>query len=196
MSIKVYTAITGGFESERTDIPCYFNYDRFVSPRMNAKIYKVLPQLFFSDEITVWLDGNIFLQQESELFIRDFLGDADMAVFEHPGRNCIYQEGALCHTLGLDNRSIIRQQLEHYLMQEYPKDAGLAECGVLVRRNTDLVNAFNLHWWGQICRWSSRDQISFMYSLSKFRDLKVRFNPSNARWDPRFKYITRPSSKS
>ncbi len=75
MEIKVYTAITGGYEPDRNDITvCNFGY-QFGSERLNAKIYKCLPHLFFTEAITIWLDGNIRFASDIDLekFVEDFL---------------------------------------------------------------------------------------------------------------------------
>ena len=50
------------------------------------------------------------------------------------------------------------------------------------------MERFNNAWWSEICRWSSRDQLSFPYVLSKFPKLKINVIEGNARNHPYFKY--------
>lgn len=196
--IQVYTAITGNFEPYRDDITVFRSYDRFKSDRMNAKIYKVMPHLFLDSEITIWLDGNIRVAPGVDIdqFVNEFLGDADIAVFKHPWRSNPYQEGYVCLADRLDDPQIIDAQMRHYfsLVPEMVHD--LAECGVIVRRNIARVNAFNESWWAQICRYSSRDQLSFPFVCDNHPDMKVIMHQGNVREDSRFIYTKRQSSKS
>ena len=49
----------------------------------------------------------------------------------------------------------------------YPRNNGLYELPVSIRKNTDNIKILNLRWWEQICRYSSRDQISMPFVLWK-----------------------------
>lgn len=178
--MSTYTAITGQRDAPRDDIKC-FTGDGGV---MEAKEYKILAHKFIEDEISVWLDGNIFLEVPEELLIEHFLGDADIGVWKHPYRDCIYDE-ALSDVGRVET---LKHQVDHYRRQGFPEHAGLYECGTLVRRNTPRVNEFNEAWWKEIKQWSTRDQISFPYVLSKFPDLKVKVNEGNVRNHPWFKF--------
>lgn len=202
MKIQVYTAITGGFDPDRDDITCFRSYDRFVSSRMNAKIYKIMPHLFFPDaEITIWLDGNIRFAPgiNIEQFVDDFLGPYDMALFNHPWRDCAYQEAMICINDGLDGKHIILSQVSQYMSDGFPKYWGLWECGVIVRRHNPKTKFYNEQWWAQICRFSSRDQISLPYIHWKTQNqvykASIVGHTGNVREDSRFIYTKRQSSK-
>ena len=65
----------------------------------------------------------------------------------------------------------------------------LAACGIVVRKNTETVNRLNEKWWAEICRGSSRDQLSFPYTLgtiSKYIKTEWRkpFNSKYTKWHP------------
>ena len=58
--------------------------------------------------------------------------------------------------------------------ENFPKKYGLYELPVIIRKNTEKIKKLNLRWWEQICRFSSRDQISMPYVLWKTNvDIKI-----------------------
>ena len=68
----------------------------------------------------------------------------------------------------VDLPELINPQLDFYRKNNYPENNGLYELPVLIRKKSERNNLINLRWWEQICKWSSRDQISFpvvMWSL-------------------------------
>ena len=184
----VYTAICGSKDKPRDDIRVFSTYDKFVSPVMNAKIYKVLPHKFLDDDVTMWVDGNIFLLEPVEKIVEDFLGGADMAVWKHPERDCIFKEAEAAKGLfeNIDIRNSIDEHINHYASMCIPSIT-LAECNVIIRRNTPTVNAFNEAWWAEICRWSFRDQLSFPVVLRNF-PINVNYIVGNVRNHKYFKY--------
>ena len=171
--IKVYTAVVGNKETPRTDIECFRGLGKFINPVMEAKIYKVLPHKFIDADISVWLDGNIFLKVDPEVLVNDWLGNADVALVKHPIRDCIYNEAEAAKLRRPNASEDIEMQVKNYRRLSIPEHIGLNECGVLIRRNTKLVNSFNEAWWAEICRWSERDQLSFPVVLREFNNLKV-----------------------
>lgn len=198
MRIQVYTAITGAFEPKREDCVVFSAYDRFTSPRMNAKIYKCLPHIFCPEaDITIWLDGNIRFSPGVDIgeFVTDFLGEADMAVFKHPYRENIYQEADVCIQSRLDDPQTIMQQMVLYNNYKFQGSKYFAECGLIVRRNRGLVNRFNETWWAHISAFSSRDQLSFPFAVAKHPMLRVKLHKGNVREDERFIYSKRQSSR-
>lgn len=157
----IYTAIAGEKDAPRDDIKV-FTTDMFVSPRMNAKIFKILPHLFMNDEYSVWVDGNMTPKLTEQEYIA-FLGDNDIAVMNHPERQCLYDEGKFCEIKGKDIAEKIEPQLHRYHQEGYPRNNGLYACGFIVRRHTPKMKRLCEQWWAEICAGSSRDQISFPY---------------------------------
>src|SRR5882724_5221632 len=87
----VYTAIVGDYPIKRTDVRCFTGQGLFRRPVMEAKRYKVLPHLIYpKKEVTIWVDGNLWLKANPDDAIERFLGDADMAVFQHPQRRTVW----------------------------------------------------------------------------------------------------------
>ena len=186
---RVYTAVVGDY-AKRTDIECFTGDGIFTRPVMEAKRYKILPHLFFHDDITIWVDCNIWLTQSPTLVADALLGTADMAVFSHPYRKTVWEEFL---TLRDDPRFAIpylQQQLKRQA-QDYgwlSDDTPLYECSILIRRNSPKVRRAMEAWWAQICRYQWRDQVSLPYVLAT-HDIKVNAIQGNARNHPLFRHV-------
>lgn len=189
-----YSAICGNFDKPRNDITTFTDKesDIFKQPVMNAKIYKILPHKYFSSKISLFVDGNISLLASVDEIVQELLKDADMALFKHPWRQCLYQEHEhAIQRISAPFKPIMDKQVNMYKMEGMPANFGLGECGMLIRRNNDVVNEFNERWWAEICRYTSRDQMSFPYVLWKMKDrIKINFIDGNVRDHKFFKYIT------
>lgn len=155
----IYTAVSGQRDNIRKDVKCFTAYNRFASPRMNAKIYKVLPHLFLNTQYSIWIDANLHLKVDEPELIR-LLGDKEIAVFRHPYRDNVYKEAEECIKLKLDDPAVIARQMYDYKAQRIKGD-NLGACYLIIREHTERIKRLNEQWWAEICRYSSRDQLSF-----------------------------------
>jgi len=191
--IQPYSAICGRFDKPRADIPVFIDQpsDMFRLPVMNAKIYKVLSHKYFDSPFTIYLDGNIFLKVNPDVLVSELLKGADMALFKHPWRDCIYKEHEHAKNRVLNEfKTLMDDQVNNYRREGMPVNFGLGECGMLIRRNNAATAEFNERWWAEICRYTNRDQMSFPYVLWKMTGkIKVNFINGNVREHPFFKYI-------
>jgi alkaline ceramidase TOD1/glycosyltransferase MUCI70-like protein len=135
--------------------------------RRTARYHKILSHELFPDtDYVLWLDGNIRLMAEPWSMIRRSLPDGfDLAAFKHRHRACVYEELDACIRLDKDGVEVMRAQVEGYRARGYPAGNGLAETGVLVRRQSEAVRGFNRAWWAEVEGGSVRDQLSFNYTL-------------------------------
>ncbi len=153
--------------------------------------HRVLPEAGAS----LWMDASVLLiapfpmQRLAELF----LADADLCVFEHDRRGCVYQEARHCIALGLDEPETIDRQMARYREEGFPPDAGLAEATVILRRHTPEIEAFNERWWSEIQGGSRRDQLSFPYVARKLGLPYQRFPLSLGTRNGLFMKIARPT---
>lgn len=160
-------------------------YSLFKDPVRNSRIHRALIHQFIDADYSLWIDGNIALKVPMEQLIEEWMGDYDMAVFGHPSRDCLYDEGEAC--MHRDDRRIIEEELRRYRKEGYKEHQGLAEVGVMLRKHSKKMEAFNNAWWSQICRYSQRDQISFPYVAQKV-GIKVNDMGGNVRKHPYFSY--------
>lgn len=187
MNIAVYTTIFGDYDNHKawpaqnikakyyiitdnpgikvpgwqTIVPDFPRKD--LNPRMRAKFFKMFPwevaQLADAN-ITIYIDASI--QVESEIFIDYCVRNltADMLLYKHPQRNCIYDEAKASMELVKYKNEPIKQQIDFY-RKFYPAKQGLYACGVMVRKHTDMVKKVMFDWWWENIKYSYQDQLSF-----------------------------------
>jgi glycosyltransferase involved in cell wall biosynthesis len=134
--------------------------NKFVEPVMNAKIHKILSHKYTDLPYIVWMDGNCTLKQNPKKLV-ELMGDKDFAFFKHPSRDCVYDEADACVSYGRGNTKEMAEQIKAYAKQEFPTNNGLIEATCFVRKNNPRTNDLFEKWWADICRYSSRDQLSF-----------------------------------
>jgi hypothetical protein len=145
-----------------------FTLDNKYKGRRNAKIYKIVPHLFLPDyDYYFWVDSTHEVIVDPFYIVNNIIKGADIALFNHTERNCVYDEAELLIQLGYDNIDNIENQILFYNKENYPKNNGLFELPCSIRKNTEKINTMNLMWWEIICKYSSRDQISLPYVLNK-----------------------------
>jgi hypothetical protein len=153
--------------------------------------HRVLPEAGAS----LWMDASVLLIAPfgMQRLVELFLAEADLCVFEHDRRRCVYEEARHCIALGLDEPATIEGQMARYREDGFPPDAGLAEATVILRRHTPRIEAFNERWWREIQGGSRRDQLSFPYVARKLGLPYQRFPLSLGTRNGLFMKITRPT---
>jgi len=150
---------------------------------MNAKIYKILSHKYLDCDISVWVDGNIFLKIPVEQLVKECLKDSDMAVFQHNHSKDINQELKwIKYVWRSRDRKVYEEaikQTEYYKEKELTSSAKMAMCGMIIRRHIPIVKSFNEAWWAEICMRGQRDQLSFPIVLQQFPELKINYIKQN-----------------
>lgn len=197
MRIAIYTSITNGKDSLK-DPPVQDDVDQilftdrpadhatstwsvrpscqlFVDPRRNSRVHKILAHQYLpGHDYSLWIDGSIRLLASARSLVDTHLADADIALFRHSERDCLYEEATICADAGHDDPSVLAEQVAQYRDAGYPEHAGLNECAVILRRHNTRTAAFNDAWWSEYCRHSCRDQVSVNYVLRGLRGISVR----------------------
>ena len=123
-------------------------------PLMQAKRYKVLSHeaLPADTAFSLWVDGSVEFNSRLDpaYLAMKFLGNHDLALFRHSRRGCIYREAHACQIRGLDDPSVMARQMNQYRAEGYPRNNGLAECTMILRRHTPMVERLNNLWWSEI----------------------------------------------
>lgn len=149
---------------EQKDIYNYSSIDNHKN-RRNAKPYKIISTLLFPDyEYIIWEDGNHQLKKNPQDIIDEY-GESDFYVFKHPDRECAYEEMQACLNWRLDEPVNIQSQYNFYRQNGFPDKFGLYELSTFIFKNTHKVKEFQLMWYEQINKFSSRDQISFPFCV-------------------------------
>ena len=187
--IVIYTAIFGKFDKLRkpkiidknikyvcfTDrkIKCRPWEIKIVKPefsnfRKNNRKYKILSHRYFGDfQYSIYLDGHFIIKKDLKKYIGKWLGDNDIAVLEHPKKNCLYKEAEACIKGNKDNMELIQKQISKYKNEGYPENNGLTANGFIIRKHTQKIEEFNEMWWNEVKNYSARDQLSFCYVIYK-----------------------------
>jgi hypothetical protein len=193
--LTVFTAITGGFNNElrppilkpdplgrHVEFVCYTDSIATAVPpweirspawqhdvaRRTARYHKIMCHgiMPYSD-YWLWLDGNQQLAINPWELVDKYLQDHDFASYQHPQRDCIYDELQACRRMRKDDNDVMQAQVDRYLNEKYPAHNGLIETTVVLRRATYAVRRLNEAWWAQIAKGSLRDQLSLNYALWK-----------------------------
>ena len=140
--------------------------DKFGS-RRNAKYPKILSSLLFPQfDYVIWHDANHSLASDPNLIIKENL-DADLFLFKHPHRSCLFDELDVIkkHPV-LENEINLLNQETYYTQCQVPRQLGLYEMTTFIKKVDSMpIKMLDLMWWEQICKFSSRDQLSFMFCL-------------------------------
>lgn len=155
-------------------------------PTLDARMYKLLPHIFLPQyEYSIWIDGRVIIKKKDLTPLLDYLGDANLAVFPHMHRDCIYEEAKACVYRGKDKPLAILNQITQYNKEKYPTKNGGVETGVLLRKHMqkDVIELQN-HWWNELLKYSKRDQISFNYVAWK-QKFKFKYIDGHV-WDNKY----------
>lgn len=179
MRVIAYTAVFGGYDTLKpaghrcvclTDNPQGtegWEFNKIIlalKPVFANRFCKMFPWIFFPEaEYSVYFDGNLELLSSPEQIVERNLVNCDLALFPHPRRNCIYEEGEACVRHHKASRGEVDEHLARLRELGYPEQNGLATCWVLVRRHSEMVKQLSEEWWREFVAGAHRDQLSFNY---------------------------------
>ena len=140
---------------------------RMVEPerglRRTARHYKACPHLYLDADVFIWVDGNVRLLADPQEIVDLYLGNADLAIFRHPDRGCLYVEADFCAKHGKDSRRVLNRQTAVYRLEGMPTGWGLPETRCVIRRNTEQMRELGDRWWDELSKYSVRDQVSLPF---------------------------------
>lgn len=190
--ICVYTCITGNYDDlkevevkeKNVDYLCftnnksiksntwkiiYIDQENLDNQRLSRKI-KMLghPIISKNYDISVWMDASVIFKKSVRDFVSKYLKKNSFAAFKHTYRNCIYDEAIECVRLRKDSKVSILKTLDFLKSENYPKNNGLYEMTVFIKKHNDkkVIETMKL-WFDMVCKYSKRDQLSFMYCAWK-----------------------------
>lgn len=152
-------------------------------PTRSARERKVLAHEALSEaKVSLWVDGCFVIRPDLPLakWIQDYLGDHDLATFEHASHQCTYEHAEHVIKAGLDNAVTVAAQMLRYKSAGFPTGHGMVQTSVVIRRHTPAVQKFNETWWRHIQAGSRRDQLSFVVASAE-TGVKYRAIPASER---------------
>ena len=168
MKTAYYTANVGGYDPNIingavliTDAPVKGN------PRFKSRWIKLQPHKLFPDaDYWVYIDANLSLRISVKELIKKYGGNF-ISARPHPTRKCIYDEILEVSRLGFDSPTNLEKLAKKIIKDEFPRDYGLWEHGLLIMKNTPETIKFLDEWWSFVKQYSRRDQLSGAYILWK-----------------------------
>jgi hypothetical protein len=184
----IYTVIFGNYDSlkEPTIITPGWEYICFTDQNLKSNIWQIKKiDKVFTNQITardckisfyknvsskysIYIDGSFQINCDlnkwwGEKFV------APITCITHPFRDCIYDEVEICLKQNRGDKNKLIEQMSYYKESGFPKNFGLIQSGILMREKCSEVIELCDLWFGQILKFSTRDQISFSYINWKYK---------------------------
>lgn len=149
--------------------------------RRNAKLPKMLSWLLVPNyDFYIWHDSGCEVVVDPQTLVTTYLhSETDIALWQHPDRDCSYQECDAVLRYGMEtveNLNITKTFLHE---KHWPPNNGLFEMSSFIYRNSFKMQQALLSWWELVCRYSSRDQILWPFVV-KTHNIKYNFLPGRA----------------
>lgn len=135
--------------------------------KRQTRRYKWLIHKYLECEYSLYIDANIRILCNLDELIKKYLNGADIAMYKHRVRNCLYEEAKEIIRFKVDNPNVVKKQILKYKKDSYPFGNGLNEGTVILRRHTDRVNYLSEYVYSEIQNGSYRDQLAFNYCAWK-----------------------------
>jgi len=152
--------------------------DELPPVKRNRRVKIFFPPNFNGYEYSLYLDSTVVLRAEPEELVPFLAPEADICLFRHPARDCLYDEAEEVIRRGLDKEEVVRAQVARYREEGIEPHAGLWAGTVILRRHTPFMRFLSEAWWKEVEAGSCRDQISLAYIVQKF-GVKVSTFPGN-----------------
>lgn len=147
-------------------------------PQRTARRIKILFHEYIEAEQSIWIDAAFQINCDLNKFWNYF--KSPLTAPEHPIRKCIYAEIRSCIANHRGDELQLQAQEAAY------KTAGvqylqnnIITSGVLMR-NRSAIPLCNV-WWGELCKYSVRDQVAFAKVCGTFDWYKFRWDYSQSR---------------
>ena len=140
------------------------NSEKLASNYMN-RLYKMKPHLFLAEyEYSIYIDSNIQILSAVSDFISKYLNSHLIAAPLHPNRCCVYDEIEFTQKKEMISKEQQRRVVELYMKEGYPKNNGLNEMNLIIRKHNhkSLIKVMDM-WWDMFNDYVQRDQLSFKY---------------------------------
>jgi hypothetical protein len=117
--------------------------------------------LIDSYDESLWIDNRVRLRVDPSVVLDSWLGEADVAIFEHSFRDRLIDEFSAVVEGGYDDPARVYEQFTYYA-EERPEllDSKPLWTGMIARRKTPAVVLAMSQWWTEVEERSRRDQLS------------------------------------
>lgn len=149
-------------------LPKFSLIDGYFQNRRNAKLPKILGFCLVPGyDYYIWHDSHSEVYVHPEYILKNILKEKSIALFRHAERNCAYKEIDIIAERRWETQENLDNTKSFLQSNNFQYEQGLFELSSFMYRNCFQVQAMMFSWWEVICKYSSRDQISFPYILQK-----------------------------
>ncbi|WP_368913454.1 glycosyltransferase domain-containing protein [Mixta calida] len=219
--LVIYSVVTGGYDNifpikeidelcdyyiisnEQIDLPYPWKLiildDNGLGNKNFNRYYKINPHVIFPNySYSLYIDGNISLCGKLHQWSQKKLQKKGFAIFRHPERKSIYDEGKICSYIGTDFFWVINRQMKRYKKEGFDKKE-LFEANILLRKHNepDVINVMKC-WWAEYSnkKNAKRDQLALPYVLWKMNYSVEDMGSSDARFKHEyFEYMPHASNR-
>lgn len=160
--------------------PVLLNWDAYwpITPVRLARHVKINSQLFANDfDASIWIDGSFTIKAVPKL--ADFFNEKEICeldsselaigISRHRDRDCVYREAEAVKRLKKDEPIVVESQVKRYKQDGMPYNFGLAETGIIYRKQSQKLADFEKMWQSELTVGSHRDQLSLPYVCWKLK---------------------------
>lgn len=159
-------ADNSGWIKRTFDFPTEINNDNV----LKSRYLRMHPHLLFPEyDYSIYIDASFIIKHDI-FYLLGRLGNNDIAMFQHPWANDIYDEAELVIHWKRADENITRKQVERYRVDGYPKGFGMTTTGIIVCRcNNATVTKIMQAWWDEFKKTDNtkRDQMCLFYVIWK-----------------------------
>jgi hypothetical protein len=214
LRITAYTVILDNYDNLRPPLSsgagryiCFSDHPRWVTPwetqplpqlfaeaSRNCRIPKCLPHLLFDADVSIYMDGafRVLIPLEAAA---DVLGDADIALYAHPGGHKSYHdERDFYQKLHGYVPADVEETYQRYVAEDLAVTGRFYAGGLVIRQHNAAVERFNELWFREYAHGTYNDQFGLYYAIVK-SGVKVATIPGIATMDTvRFGYCLHANS--
>lgn len=193
--VAIYTCITGNYDKVENPIIMEKNCDYYLFTNNNSitsdfwkitkipdnikelennskinRYIKMHPKELFPDyDYSIYIDGNIQIVSTISQLITKINDSTGLAIHRHCSQNCIFQEVKVCRAYNKGNYKNMKNQINRYKKENFPRNYGMFECNMLISdlKNKKSEEIFDAWWEEYISSESFRDQLALPYVLWK-----------------------------
>ncbi len=169
----------------RTEVPIeqsaweFRRVENTIDAKKMSRRIKILCDEYLPEyEMSLYIDTRFRTVKDIDSWITEITGGHawSIIVMRHNKRTCLYKEADFLDKGNFDRctKVSIRKQITEYRAGGVPKKLGLYAPGIMVRKHgNERIKRFMMCWWGQVEKYSYRDQIGFAYTLWKNCDINI-----------------------
>lgn len=135
---------------------------------LRARWAKLHPHVLLPEyDLSVFMDANLCITGAAFYACISALENTPLALLEHPSRDCVFEELRYCYLKDKLSTRAAFGLLGRYKQMAMPRQAGLYETNVVLRRHKEAaVVALDERWWEMLAgSHSTRDQLSLTPAL-------------------------------